>query len=1134
MMTRPDRNGSHPAACQQQQQQQQQSTSSPMATMAKAERGSLSIYDNNMEAAVAFNECDNDDTAIRRKRANSSSSATSSSNKHRSSGCCLSNSGDTSSANQSACLISFATIWYCLVVLLIHARLVYKHALVLVNLAHSLNLSAASAATTTTTSALNRNLLVELIARSTLSGVSLIALALFVASVLRKSGNYASDGVKLGRDFFSTAASRRCHSSAKRLSQTQRRQQQQQQQQPTSSHNSSSSCSLASAAGAAAPVSSPSGSTSSDEGASVSSRAPSLTSISSLSAAAAAAAVAYNQYHPSLPHRRHRSHHHQQHQHRDRRGSSKSKSKSCSCACCGACCACVSSTLGGMWRHMLTVSSLCHLLSVAALLLGDIAFHSPVAELDHSNCLASLNNNNNNNNNNTSAALQRQASLAAADYLLSDSAAIPAHDRHCLLTNWFEALRQANAELAAHPSRATTTTTGGSETNEDPNSQSPMASLIRWWNWLIHARGWKIDWLERVLATYRLELVSWLLAGVVLYTRYASVFWHTSKPLAFVVALVGLVACVEQLALLYALTYVLRLMRVQAFGDELSLRLHIALAGNTQSENTNENNDVFASQLVAWRDQLDQLKLVRIQPILLMREPLVLALVYALLAAVVHLSAVPAYAFAYAKYRERFAIEEALFVRSVPATPSASSSPSHKNEASTTTRACSSCSTCCYNYCPHLVATIQLVLMCACKMPFCYDLVIYYNSYMDTGVLFAILVEIVHTFVLLIVWLLLTLKSDWNMHLQVGLTVITNFNFVNGQIDFCFVLKTAFSVCHWTYHSKLNGSRASLAKHSEKTTTATSGSSAAVVKSAAAGPLQVCNEIGVNDQRIYHHNGTLINNKIRIHPGNEPTIGHQQQQQQQHQTPSSKPYNVYTTSQPQRNAKSMYLGDYEPEIGGGGVVSGGNPMSRAAAIAGQAIAEHQEEKRLLAKSLDANVDHLHVSEADPAAVAGDADLADNHHYRNEIRKSMRSTLMHTKSNVHSQRPNATQQQQQPYVQQQSGNFPITLPIIFHPRDQAAAASATTTTTDSSYNPYSVPPPLKTSATVCGGNLSTSAHHYPHPHVQHVQHVTNSSTTSTSTQSTDHLVKSFRVANRTPPGVLVLDSRNNSSEYESRV
>ena len=65
---------------------------------------------------------------------------------------------------------------------------------------------------------------------------------------------------------------------------------------------------------------------------------------------------------------------------------------------------------------------------------------------------------------------------------------------------------------------------------------------------------------------------------------------------------------------------------------------------------------------------------------------------------------------------------------------------------------------CCFNYCPHLVATIQLLLICALKLPFCYDFIIYFNHLKDYGIMLCIIVEILHTIVLLFIWLLLTLK----------------------------------------------------------------------------------------------------------------------------------------------------------------------------------------------------------------------------------------------------------------------------------------------------------------------------------------------------------------------------------------
>ncbi len=88
-------------------------------------------------------------------------------------------------------------------------------------------------------------------------------------------------------------------------------------------------------------------------------------------------------------------------------------------------------------------------------------------------------------------------------------------------------------------------------------------------------------------------------------------------------------------------------------------------------------------------------------------------------------------------------------------------------------------STCCFNYCPHLIATIQLVVICVCKLPLCYDYVVYFNKFKDLGIMLVIIVEILHIIILIFIWLLLTLKTNWKMNLQ-----------------------TEFSICHWTYHLK--------------------------------------------------------------------------------------------------------------------------------------------------------------------------------------------------------------------------------------------------------------------------------------------------------------------------------------------
>lgn len=170
---------------------------------------------------------------------------------------------------------------------------------------------------------------------------------------------------------------------------------------------------------------------------------------------------------------------------------------------------------------------------------------------------------------------------------------------------------------------------------------------------------------------------------------------------------------------------------------------------------------------------------------LLIKSKVLLFFLYAMLSMLVYLCATPAYVFALLKYKERLMIEEALFLR----TFSSKMSKLGKFEKGDTKKSKLEKDDneldqqfiqepCCFNYCPHLIATIQLVLMCACKLPFCYDYIIYYNKAKDFGVMLVIISsEILHTIILIFIWLLLTLKINWNMHLQTG-----------------------FSICHWTYH----------------------------------------------------------------------------------------------------------------------------------------------------------------------------------------------------------------------------------------------------------------------------------------------------------------------------------------------
>ena len=238
---------------------------------------------------------------------------------------------------------------------------------------------------------------------------------------------------------------------------------------------------------------------------------------------------------------------------------------------------------------------------------------------------------------------------------------------------------------------------------------------------------------------YRFEALSIILALISLFIRYGSVFWFTNKCLSLLITLIGFIASVEQVFQIYAFYYLY---------DKLEIIM------------LNSEPGIGPASYI---------------PPLLIANKYVLIFLYFILSGLVYLSATPAYVFAFLKYKERFMIEEALFIKKRSLDLSALSTPEKVYPIQNETIM----STCCFNYCPHLIATVQLVLMCACKLPFCYDSIIYFNQDHDLGLMFVIICEIMHTIVLIFIWLLLTLKTDWTMHLQ-----------------------TAYSVCHWTYHLK--------------------------------------------------------------------------------------------------------------------------------------------------------------------------------------------------------------------------------------------------------------------------------------------------------------------------------------------
>ena len=313
------------------------------------------------------------------------------------------------------------------------------------------------------------------------------------------------------------------------------------------------------------------------------------------------------------------------------------------------------------------------------------------------------------------------------------------------------------------------------------------------------------------IGEFKFELISIGLALVTMYIRYGSVFWFTNKTLSFLVTFIGFMGGIEQLMQLYSFVYLSKQIEFKHFSKYV---LNLTPAWKTTSGQS--NTSAFLLKLMLNQtlfEEADHEKSLVYEPIFsgqLIDSKFTLFFLYALLSACVYMSATPGYAFAYLKYKERFLIEEALFMRSTAA-PTSKKQPDSKIAENTTSKqrilnqyvsttsvdlnqlvanlnentivkptSGGNSHTCCFNYCPHLIATIQLIVMCGCKLPFCYDYILYFNYYKDFGIMLCIIVEILHTIILLFIWLSLTLRNDWDMHLQ-----------------------TAYSVCHWTYHLKL-------------------------------------------------------------------------------------------------------------------------------------------------------------------------------------------------------------------------------------------------------------------------------------------------------------------------------------------
>lgn len=295
--------------------------------------------------------------------------------------------------------------------------------------------------------------------------------------------------------------------------------------------------------------------------------------------------------------------------------------------------------------------------------------------------------------------------------------------------------------------------------------------------------------MSQQLGEYRYEVASVILALATLAIKYGNVFWYTNKTLSFLVTLVCSLAGLQQLVQIYSFWYLssqivlLDSLRVSFMTNEMSEQRSSGLVsqpfiitGHTRiGHHSSSRTDLSISSLFTFN-------------YLLIDTHAKLLFLYALLAALCYLTTGPVYAFAYARYRERIRCEEALFIKSMQTSPSHQQSKEIDAESSlksmiksNKSHVVSGGNGCCYSYCPHLIATVQLILICALKLPFCYDFIIYFNHLKDYGIMVCIIVEIMHTVVLLFIWLLLTLKTEWRMHLRM-----------------------TYSICHWTYHLKLN------------------------------------------------------------------------------------------------------------------------------------------------------------------------------------------------------------------------------------------------------------------------------------------------------------------------------------------
>ena len=556
---------------------------------------------------------------------------------------------------------------------------------------------------------------------------------------------------------------------------------------------------------------------------------------------------------------------------------------------------CFTNLLDIIWRHFLPANSFCHLVSILLLIFSRIIF------------------------NETSSTLHSYSIIKAC--LTNKMISGP-----CLL-NFF--LTEANQSIGLFYSM-------------DDSSANTF-------------------FISEQISNYKFELISICLAFISIYIRYGSVFWFTNKPLSFLITFIGFIAAVEQLFQLYSFVYIY---------DQLNLNEQIQWANYFMSENGSffrtpeplpvSNHGSFLSSFAA-----------SFEFTFLIKNKFTLLFLYFTLSMLVYLSATPAYVFSFLKYKERFAIEESLFLKAITTrskkidnfslTSSSSSNEEqaripiqqHKNEKNTLDQTNLNLnSTCCFNYCPHLIATIQLVLICASKLPFCYDYVIYFNKYRDFGVCLVIVVEILHTIMLIFIWLLLTLKSEWNMHLQ-----------------------TAFSICHWTYHlnlKRLSEDSRTYQSNPIKTIIANETDSKKLMTQPAR-----ANQADPNDYNDYNENN------YNMQPAIHKTMNNYEQSQNKIST-----LLTYQQQNNELNRNSVLNGNHNNTIN-----------NIYASSQRQHQLQQQQRQNMIEtkhKSLIEHIDHTNIYNANPPS---DYLMNSETLYRNEIRKSIRNIMQQKRTSM---------------------------------------------------------------------------------------------------------------------------------------